>query len=174
MSNNELKINDQINTREVRLIDSEGNMVGIVPIFKALGMAQELELDLVEISPNATPPVCKIADFGKILYQNQKQAVEAKKKQKVVELKELRMSINIGKTDLERKIKQSSEFLKEGNKVKFSFQFRGREISHVHLAEELIEKIINDLEEYGKIDSKPLLEGKRMSFIISPVTKKQK
>jgi translation initiation factor IF-3 len=169
---NEINVNSQIRAREVRLIDSEGNMVGVVPTFRALNMAESQGLDLVEVSPNSNPPVCKMADYGKIKYQNQKKLADKKKKQKVVELKELKMSVNIGKGDYDTKMRQAKGFLDGGNKVKFSFHFHGREISHSYLAEEMSEKIIKDLEEFGKVDMKPQLEGKKMFFIISSIKKK--
>ncbi|MDR2760375.1 MAG: translation initiation factor IF-3 [Rickettsiales bacterium] len=165
-------MNDQIRAREVRLIDNEGNMIGVVPTFRALNMAESLGLDLVEVSINSNPPVCKIADYGKIKYQNQKKIADKKKKQKTVELKELKMSVNIGKGDYDTKLRQAKNFLDSGNRVKFSFHFHGREISHAYLAEEMSEKIMADLEEFGKADAKPQLEGKKMFFTISSIKKK--
>lgn len=154
------------------MIDKEGTMVGIVPTNKAISMAEEEGLDLVEVSPNSTPPVCKIACFGKIKYQNQKKMSEAKKKQKTIELKEVKMSINIASGDYNTKIRQAKKFFEEGNKVKFSFQFRGREIGHVDLAREISEKIIEDLKDCAKVDVKPELEGKKMFFFMSSMAKK--
>ena len=172
MSVIELKINDQIRAKEVRLIDSEGQMVGIVPTFKALSIARENNLDLVEVSPNTEPPVCKIANYGKIRYQNQKKAAEAKKKQKVVELKEIKLSVNIAIGDYNTKLKQAKKFFEDGNKVKFSFQFRGREISHSDLAYDMAKKIVEELQEFAKVDVAPQMEGKKMFFVMSSIIKK--
>ena len=172
MSNIDFRINDQIKAKEVRLIDSNGNMVGVVPTFKALNMARNESLDLVEVSPNESLPVCKIADYGKIRYQNQKKMSEAKKKQKVVELKEIKFSINIAENDYNTKMRQAKSFFEEGNKVKFTFQFRGREISHTDLADEMINKIVEELVDYAKIDKAPALEGKKKSFTMVSIVKK--
>lgn len=172
MANNDLKINDQIKAKEVRLIDSNGEMVGILPIFKAINMAREAELDLVEISPNSEPPVCKIASYGKIRYQAQKKAAEAKKKQKTIEIKEIKLSLNIGQADYDTKLKQVRKFFEVGNKVRFSFQIRGREAAHSDLFREMADKIINELSEISKIDVKPQIEGKKLFFVLSPITKK--
>jgi translation initiation factor IF-3 len=154
------------------LIDKDGVMIGIIPTYKAMAMAEEEGLDLVEISSSSVPPVCKIACFGKIKYQNQKKMSEAKKKQKIIELKEVKMSINIASGDYNTKIRQAKKFFEDGNKVKFSFQFRGREIGHVDLAREISERIIEDLKDYAKLDAKPELEGKRMFFLMSSTVKK--
>ncbi len=172
MANNELNINEQIKAKEIRLIGSDGQMVGIVPIFRAIGMAQSEGLDLVEISPNSEPPVCKIADYGKIRYQNQKKAAEAKKKQKIVELKEIKLSLNIASGDYNTKIKQARKFFEQGNKVRFSFQFRGREITHSNLVEEMALKIIDELSDVSKVDTKPQMEGKKLFFVLASLTKK--
>lgn len=172
MANNELRINDQIRSKEVRLIDSNGEMVGIVPTFRALNMAREANLDLVEVSPNSEPPVCKIANYGKILYQNQKKASEAKKKQKVVEVKEIKLSFNIAQGDYNTKLKKAREFFDNGNKVRFTFQIRGREITHTDLFNEMAEKIINELSDVSKIDIKPQLEGRKLFFVLSSTVKK--
>jgi translation initiation factor IF-3 len=172
LSNINLNINNQIRAKEVRLIDSEGVMVGVVSIAEAMSMAMEVELDLVEISPNSDPPVCKIADFGKIRYQKQKKLTETKKKQKAVELKEIKMSVNIADGDYNTKIKQAKKFFEERKKVKFSFQFHGREINYSYLGEEMSLKIIDDLKDYAKVDIKPQLEGKKMFFVMSSTVKK--
>jgi translation initiation factor IF-3 len=147
-------------------------MLGIVHIAKAMGLAREAGLDLVEISPNSEPPVCKIADYGKIRYQTQKRAAEAKKKQKIVETKEIKLSLNIAQGDYDTKMKQAKKFFEQGNKIKFSFQFRGREITHKNLFEELAEKIITELSDMSKIDVKPQVEGKKLFFVLSSAVKK--
>lgn len=172
MSNNELRINDQIKAKEVRLIDNNGIMVGVVPIFKAIGMAKADNMDLVEISPNSEPPVCKIANYGKIRYQNQKKASEVKKKQKIIETKEIKLSLNIASGDYNTKIKQARKFFEQGNKVRFSFQFRGREIVHSDLVKDMADRIIEELSDIAKIDTKPQMEGKKLFFVLSSLIKK--
>ena len=172
MANNELRINDQIKAKEIRLIDADGTMLGITTVFKAISLARDAGLDLVEISPNAEPPVCKIADYGKIRYQQQKKAAEAKKKQKVIELKEIKLSLNIDKGDYDTKMKQARKFFEQGNKVRFSFQFRGREITHRDLVEEMASRIIEELSDVSKIDTSPQMEGKKLFFVLSSNNKK--
>lgn len=167
MANNELRINDQIKAKEIRLIDANGEMLGITSTFKGISLAREAGLDLVEISPNSEPPVCKIADYGKIRYQAQKKAAEAKKKQKVVETKEIKLSLNIAKGDYDTKLRQARKFFDQGNKVRFTFQFRGREITHFNLFEEMANKIIEELSDISKIDAKPEVEGRKLFFILS-------
>lgn len=165
-NNNPYKINEQIKAREVRLIDENGAMVGVVNINEALRMAQDASLDLVEVSPNVTPPVCKIANFGKMKYELQKKASDAKKKQKVVEVKEIKMSINIGKGDYDIKVKHALEFISKGNKVKFSIRMRGREITHSELAAKMMEDILRDTAEIAKPEYGPRLEGMQMVAIL--------
>lgn len=172
MANNELNINEQIKSKEVRVIDNNGQMLGIVSTFKAISMARAEGLDLVEVSPNSEPPVCKIADYGKIRYQNQKKAAEAKKKQKIIETKEIKLSLNIALGDYNVKIKQARKFFEQGNKVRFSFQFRGREIIHSDLVKEMADKIIYELSDVSKIDTTPKMEGKKLFFVLSSLNKK--
>ncbi len=172
MANNELNINEQIKSKEVRVIDNNGQMLGIVSTFKAISMARAEGLDLVEVSPNSEPPVCKIADYGKIRYQNQKKAAEAKKKQKIIETKEIKLSLNIALGDYNVKIKQARKFFEQGNKVRFSFQFRGREIIHSDLVKEMADKIIDELSDVSKIDTTPKMEGKKLFFVLSSLNKK--
>lgn len=172
MANNELNINEQIKSKEVRVIDNDGQMLGIVSTFKAISMARAEGLDLVEVSPNSEPPVCKIADYGKIRYQNQKKAAEAKKKQKIIETKEIKLSLNIALGDYNVKIKQARKFFEQGNKVRFSFQFRGREIIHSDLVKEMADKIIDELSDVSKIDTTPKMEGKKLFFVLSSLNKK--
>ena len=171
LTNNNLRINDQIRAKEIRLIDANGDMLGITTTFKAISLAREAGLDLVEISPNSEPPVCKIADYGKIRYQAQKKIAEAKKKQKTIEIKEIKFSLNIAKGDYDTKIRQARKFFEQGNKVRFSFQFRGREITHVDLAQEMTSNIINELSDISKVDVKPEMEGKKLFFILSSTVK---
>ena len=160
------RINDQIKAREVRLIDHEGKMVGVIGVLEALKMAQDVDLDLVEVSPNVTPPVCKIANFGKMKYELQKKAADAKKKQKVVEVKEIKMTINIGKGDFDTKIRHTIEFIEKGNKVKVSIRMKGREITHQDLAEKMMQEILRDTEEFAKPEVPHRLEGMQMVVIL--------
>ena len=169
---NELRINDQIKAKEIRLIDSEGDMLGIMPVIKAMSLAREAGLDLVEISPNSEPPVCKITDYGKIRYQAQKKAAEAKKKQKVVETKEIKLSLNIAKGDYDIKLRQARKFFEQGNKVRFSFQFRGREITHFVIVEDMSKQIIEELSDVSKVDVEPKTEGKKLFFVLSSTVKR--
>jgi translation initiation factor IF-3 len=165
-SNNFFKINEQIRANELRLIDQDGEMVGVVSFAAAMQMAKEVDLDLIEISPNVTPPVCKIASVGKMKYEMQKKAADAKKKQKVVETKEIKMTINIGKGDYDVKIRHSIEFIEKGNKVKISIRMKGREITHRELAEEMMVNILKDTEEFAKPEMRPRLEGMQMIVIL--------
>ncbi len=169
---NELRINAQIKAKTVRLIDENGQMIGIVSIAEALEMAGNAELDLIEISPDTEPPVCKIGNYGKIRYQMQKKSDENRKKQKAVELKEIKMSPNIGTGDYDTKMKQARKFLTQGNKVKFNFKFRGREILHTDLVKEMIDKMIEQLSDISKVEFQPKLEEKKMFFVLSSTIKK--
>lgn len=166
---NELRINKRIRAQEVRVIDQDGKMIGVVPITEALRLAFEANLDLVEVSPNIVPPVCKIASYSKMKYEEQKKTNSNKKKQKIMETKEIKMSLNIGDGDFNTKIKQATKFLEKGNKVKFNFMFRGREITYSDTAQLIIDKIISALEAVGKMDEKPKMEGKRLFFIVAPL-----
>ncbi len=166
---NELRINKRIRAQEVRVIDQDGKMIGVIPITEALRLAFEANLDLVEVSPNIDPPVCKIASYSKMKYEEQKKTNSNKKKQKIMETKEIKMSLNIGDGDFNTKIKQATKFLEKGNKVKFNFMFRGREITYSDTAQLIIDKIILALETVGKIDEKPKMEGKRLFFIVAPL-----
>ena len=171
MSNN-LRVNREIRSPEVRLVDQNGNMVGIVSINDALKMSFEAGLDLVEVSPNANPPVCKIISYSKSKYEEQKKANQAKKKQKVIDTKEIKMSLNIGDGDFNTKIKQSIKFIEKGDKVKFNFVFRGREITYSDSAQVIIDKILEAVQDIAKLDEKPKLEGKRLYFTIAPINNK--
>lgn len=168
-SKNELRINREIRVPEVRLIDQNGNMVGIVPINEALKMSFEAGLDLIEVSPNAEPVVCKIASYSKMKYEEQKKANLTKKKQKVIDTKEIKMSLNIGDGDFNTKVKQAIKFLEKGDKVKFNFMFRGREITYSDSAQVIIDKIMEAIGEVAKIDEKPKMEGKRLFFTVAPL-----
>ncbi len=154
----------------MRLIDSEGKMVGIVTPEHANNMAKETGLDLVEISPNALPPVCKIMDFGKFKYDQQKREAEARKKQKTIELKEIKFRPNTDTHDYEVKMRSITKFLENGDKVKITLRFRGREMAHQELGTELLERVAADTSHLGKIDFIPKVEGRQMVMIIYPNT----
>jgi translation initiation factor IF-3 len=164
------RVNSSITCQEVRLIDADGNMVGIVSPEKANTMASEIGLDLVEISPNAKPPVCKIMDFGKFKYDQQKREAEARKKQKTIELKEIKFRPNTDKHDYEVKMRSVTKFLENGDKVKITLRFRGREMAHQELGTELMERVVNDTAHLGKPDIIPKVEGRQMVMIIYPNT----
>lgn len=163
------RINEAIKAKQVRLIDENGENRGVVSISEALRIAEDAGLDLIEISPQATPPVCKVLDFGKYKYEVQKRKNEAKKNQKVVSIKELKMRPVIDMHDYEVKLKQAKKFLSQGDKVKFTMRFKGRELSANNMGKEILDKVIEDLDLIGKVDSAPKLEGKQMSMLISPV-----
>ena len=162
------RINEDIRTKEVRLIDENGENCGIVPIREALSRAEDAGLDLIEISPQAVPPVCKILDYGKYKYEAQKRKAEAKKNQKVIEIKELKLRPMIDKHDYEVKVKQAKRFLDEGNKVKFTMRYKGRELSANDMGKAVLDRLLEDLEGLCKVDSAPKLEGKQMMMIVSP------
>jgi len=167
----DLRINRQIRAREVFVIDADGNQKGIMSVYDAVMLAESVGLDLVEVSPNANPPVCKILDFGKYRYEQEKRLRDAKKNQSVIKMKEIRMQPKIEKHDLETKSKFIGEFLSEGNKVKISIRFRGRELAHTELGKVVLDKILAQLTENGvgfNLDRDALMEGKMMSMIISP------
>jgi translation initiation factor IF-3 len=166
---NKLRINKEIRVSEARVIDQEGKMIGVIPISKALEMAFEAGLDLIEVSPNANPVVCRIASFSKLKYEEQKKEAQNKKKQRVADTKEIKMSLNIGESDFNTKVKQSVKFLEKGDKVKFNFVFRGREITYSDSAKAIIEKIEETLKEIGKMEERPKMEGKKLFFTIVPL-----
>ncbi|MBQ8870512.1 MAG: translation initiation factor IF-3 [Alphaproteobacteria bacterium] len=163
------RINDEIKVREVRLIDENGENRGVVSISEALRIADDAGLDLIEISPQAVPPVCKVLDYGKYKYEVQKRKNEAKKNQKVVNIKELKLRPVIDTHDYEVKIKQAKKFLSQGDKVKFTMRFKGREMSANDMGKEILNKIIEDLDTVGKVDSAPKLDGRQMMMLISPM-----
>ena len=175
MATKDLRINRQIRAREVLVIDQNGTQRGIMDIHSANILADEAGLDLVEVSPNANPPVCKILDFGKYRYEMEKKNREAKKNQAVIKLKEIRMQPKIEKHDLETKSKAIGEFLGEGNKVNVSIRFRGRELAHPELGKAVLDRILDKLTEDGvsyNLDKGALMEGKMMSMMLSPAKKK--
>jgi translation initiation factor IF-3 len=153
---------------EIRLIDQDGGNAGVVTPATAIEMAEEVGLDLVEISPGANPPVCKIMDFGKFKYEQQKKAAEAKKKQKTIDIKEVKFRPNIDTHDYEVKMRSVTKFLGEGDKVKVTLRFRGREMAHVDIGRDLLQRIAGDIEEIGKIESMPKMEGRQMIMVVAP------
>ena len=165
------RINDMIRVREVRLIDDEGNQKGIVPTLEALKMAKEKDLDLVEVSPNANPPVCKILDFGKYRFEQEKKLRESKKNQKVLKLKEIRMEPKTGSGDLDTKAKHVQEFLDEGSKVKVTIRFRGRELAHTELGYDVLQEVLKRLTSAYVVEKAPAMDGKTMSMTISAKAK---
>ncbi len=162
------KANERIRALDVQVIGSEGNNLGVFPINKAIELAKNEGLDLIEISPNANPPVCKIMDMGKFKYDQQKKANLAKKKQKIVSLKEIKLRPGTEIHDYNFKIKNAKKFITKGDKVKFTVKFKGREMQHVELGKNLMNRIIEDLKEIGKVETQPKFEGRQMIMIIQP------
>ena len=160
--------NRDIRIPKVQLIDAEGQNLGVVPTDEAMKMAEEAGLDLVEISPNSEPPVCKILDLGKLKYANQKKAAEARKKQKIVEIKEIKMRPNIDTHDYEVKMKAMNRFFEEGDKVKVTLKFRGREMAHQELGMKLLLQVKDDTVEIAKVEAEPKLEGRQMMMVLAP------
>jgi translation initiation factor IF-3 len=164
----EVRINDAIRAPRVRLIDEEGEMLGVMPARAALEKAMEAGLDLVEISPNADPPVCKILDYGKYRYQEQKKRAEARKKQKVIEIKELKLRPVIDDHDLDVKLKAAHRFLDDGDKVKFTLRFRGREMAHQDLGMKLLNRVKEALADKIKVEQEPKSEGRQIIMVVGP------
>jgi translation initiation factor IF-3 len=162
------RINDEIRVREVHLIDKDGSNRGTIAISEALALAQEAGLDLVEISPNASPPVCKLLDFGKFKYQEQKKQAEARKKQKVVEVKEVKFRPMIDDHDYDVKMRSMQRFFEEGDKVKVTLRFRGRELAHQELGARLLERVKGDTERIAKVEMDARFEGRQMVMVLAP------
>lgn len=164
----ETRVNERIRCPEIRLIDEHGEMIGVVSVAEGLRRAREASLDLVEVSPTASPPVCKILDYGKYKYEQQKKAHEAKKKQKVIQIKEVKLRPNIDKHDLEIKLRAVEKFLEAGDKVKITLRFRGREMAHQEIGMRLLEKVKEFLGEKIKIEHPPSFEGRQVIMVIAP------
>ncbi len=162
-------MNERIRASEIRLIGAEGENIGVISPDRAMMLAAEAGLDLVEISPNATPPVAKIMDFGKFKYEQQKKESEARKKQKTIEVKEIKFRPNTDTHDYDVKMRSVVKFLEGGDKVKVTLRFRGREMAHADLGRKLLERVAGDIEELGKIESMPRLEGRQMVMMINPI-----
>ena len=163
----ELPINGQIKAKEVQLISDNGEKLGMLPIARALEIAEEMKMDLVLVSPNAQVPVCKIMNYGKYKFEQAKKEKEAKKKQKVLETKELRITPNIEEHDFGFKSKNARKFIEDGNKVKITVRFRGRELNNVKLGEDVLNQFITELEDVAVVEKKPKLEGKNMFIILA-------
>ena len=161
--------NEKIRALDVQVIGSDGDNLGAMPLNKAIELAKQEGLDLIEISPNANPPVCKIMDMGKYKYDQQKKANQAKKKQKIVSLKEIKLRPGTETHDYNFKIKNAKKFITKGSKVKFTVKFKGREMQHTNLGKDLMDKIIEETKDVAKVESKPKFEGRQMVMIIQPL-----
>lgn len=163
-----IRTNDRIRARELRVIDDEGKQIGILPPFEALKLAREKNLDLVEVSPTAQPPVCRIMDFGKYLYEQEKKERAAKKHQKTITVKEVKFRINVDEHDYEFKKNHVLRFLEEGDKVKATVFFRGREMTHTNLGRNILDRLIKDIGEKGVVEFRPRMEGNTLHAILAP------
>ena len=168
ISNKELQINEQIRDKELRVIDSDGTQLGIMPLRKAMEIAEQKNLDLVKIAPQANPPVCKIIDYGKFRFEQAKREKEARKNQRVVEIKEVRLSLNIDTHDFETKRNHALRFISEGNKVKVSIRFRGREMGHPELGQEIMQRFADAMSEVANVEKPAKLEGRTMLMFLAP------
>jgi len=173
IANTAHQINEDIRDKEVRLISEEGQQLGIMSAQQALKLAEERSLDLVKISPNAVPPVCKLMDYGKFRFEQTKREKEARKNQRVVEIKEVRMSPSIDSNDFNVKLRSAQKFLAEGNRVKVTVRFRGREMAHTDIGQNLLLKFAEDCAEVAVMDKQPKLEGRHMSIFLSPKPAKE-
>lgn len=164
----DMLVNEKIRAKEVRVIDPEGEQLGILPLKEALNLAQEKNLDLVTVAPNAKPPVCRIMDYGKYKYEQSKREKEARKKQNIITVKEVKVRPNIDDHDLNVKVKNAQRFLSSGDKVKVTIMFRGREITHSELGKEICDRIAEELSDYAVVEKKAKVEGKNMIMILAP------
>ncbi len=162
------RVNEDIRTPKVRLVDDTGDMVGVVAVEEALERAADVGLDLVEISPNADPPVCKILDYGKFKYEAQKKRNEARKKQRIIDVKEIKMRPNIDDHDYEVKMRSMRRFLGDGDKVKVTLRFRGRELAHQDIGMRVLQRVQDDLQELAKVEAFPKMEGRQMVMVVAP------
>ena len=167
------QINEDITDKEVRMIDEDGSQLGIMSSQEAFQIAIEKELDLVKIAPTSNPPVCKIMDYGKYRFEQAKREKEARRHQHIVEVKEIRMSPSIGVNDFNVKLNHGQKFLREGDRLKITIRFRGREMAHTDIGEKLLKKFAEQCEEYGTVDKNPKLEGRHMSMFLTPRAVKQ-
>ncbi len=169
----DMLVNENIRAREVRLIGPKGDQLGIRSLRDALQLARESNLDLVNVAPNARPPVCRVMDYGKYRYEQSKREKEARKKQKVISLKEVRLSSTIEEHDFQTKLRNAKKFIKAGDKVKCSIRFRGREITHQDIGREILGRIAEELKDEAEVERRPKLEGRSMIMILVPKTPKQ-
>jgi len=165
-------LNDEITAREVRLIDQDGKQMGVVPLAQAKRIAQEAELDLVEVSPNAKPPVCRVMDYGKFRFEQSKKQQEARKKQKQIQVKEVKFRPGTDEGDYQVKLRNLIRFLSEGDKAKVTLRFRGREMVHQDIGTKLLTRIEADLQDYATVEQRPKLEGRQMIMVFAPTRKK--
>ena len=165
-------INENITAREVRLIGAEGEQIGIVSIQEAMAVAEEAKLDLVEISPDAEPPVCRVMDYGKHIFEKKKQQAAARKNQKIIQIKEIKFRPGTEEGDYQVKLRNLIRFLSDGDKAKVSLRFRGREMAHQELGMELLKRVEQDLLEYGSVEQHPKREGRQLMMVIAPKKKK--
>ena len=165
---NDLMINEEIRDREVRVVDQNGEQLGVMSSRDALALAEERQLDLVKIAPQARPPVCKLMDYGKYRFEQSKKEREFRKNQKVITVKEVRLSATIDDHDVDVKFKNAVKFLKDGNKVKVTIRFRGRQITHSEIGRQVMNEFAERIKEYGTVDKAPQIEGRNMSMFISP------
>lgn len=163
-----IRMNDRIRAKEIRVIDADGNQLGVIAPYDALKRAREQNLDLVEISPNAVPPVCRIMDYGKFLYEQEKKERAAKKNQKQIVLKEVKFSVNVDEHDYVTKRNHVLRFLSEGDKVKASLRFRGREMAHQNLGREVLDRLVKEVGDKGIVEFRPRMEGNTMHVIMAP------
>lgn len=166
--NNDLMINEEIRDREVRLIDQNGEQLGVMLTWQALQLAEERQLDLVKIAPQAKPPVCKLMDYGKYRFEQSKREREIRKNQKVITIKEVRLSATIEDHDVEVKFKSAVKFLQDGDKVKVTIRFRGRQITHSEIGLKVMKDFAERIKEYGTVERQPLIEGRNMIMILAP------
>ncbi len=164
----EFRVNEEIRAREIRVVDPEGKQLGIMSAREALRLAEELQLDLVEVAPQARPPVCRLMDFGRYKYEQSKREREARKRQRIVELKEIKFRPRIEEHDFRVKLRNATRFLNDGDKVKFTIIFRGREIVHTQLGEQLMNRLASELAELATVERAPRLEGRQMVMILAP------
>ncbi len=170
----DMNVNERIRAREVRLIDSTGDQLGVKSKQEALEIASKRELDLVLVAPNAKPPVCRIMDYGKYRFEQQKKEKEARKKQKVISVKEVRFTPGIGDHDFETKLKNARKFLAKGDKVKAAVRFRGRAITHKDLGREVLDRFAEEVKDIATVESKPKMEGRNMFMMLAPAKDKEK
>ncbi|MEZ5584817.1 MAG: translation initiation factor IF-3 [Candidatus Competibacteraceae bacterium] len=172
IATNKIRLNDEITAREVRLIDQEGEQVGVVSLEEAIRTAEEAELDLVEISPTAKPPVCRIMDYGKFRFEQNKKQQEARKKQKQIQVKEIKFRPGTEEGDYQVKLRNLVRFLSDGDKTKVTLRFRGREMAHQDLGFKLLKRVEADLVDYGTVEQYPKMEGRQMVMVVAPLKKK--